>query len=246
MREAISLVQPNARSQRHHASPSTAKAEVVIEMDAVLIKRLLCNLLSNAVDASPAGSQIEIQLAPLPKTELNRDWYRLKVIDHGEGISPENLQRVFTPYFTTKNTGDGKRGFGLGLAIAPQNRAFARRQSEHRQQGEKRDDGAGGFAQQIEPGAESAANGRRADGWRWCRHENLAGHRPQPRPGRRRARMPWTPERYRVIEHADLREDELRLTGAVHRRLRVRRGPDDRRADPPHRAPAPRRCRTAR
>jgi signal transduction histidine kinase len=28
------------------------------------------------------------------------------------------LQRVFTPYFTTKNTGDGKRGFGLGLAIA--------------------------------------------------------------------------------------------------------------------------------
>ena len=55
---------------------------------------------------------------PLPKTESNRDWYRLKVIDHGEGISPENLQRVFTPYFTTKNTGDGKRGFGLGLAIA--------------------------------------------------------------------------------------------------------------------------------
>ena len=30
----------------------------------------------------------------------------------------ENLKRVFTPYFTTKNTGDGKRGFGLGLAIA--------------------------------------------------------------------------------------------------------------------------------
>ena len=28
------------------------------------------------------------------------------------------MQRVFTPYFTTKNTGDGKRGFGLGLAIA--------------------------------------------------------------------------------------------------------------------------------
>jgi signal transduction histidine kinase len=79
-----------------------------------LIKRLLCNLLSNAVDASPAGSEIEMRLAPLPKTELNRDWHRLKVIDHGEGISAENLQRVFTPYFTTKNTGDGKRGFGLG------------------------------------------------------------------------------------------------------------------------------------
>jgi signal transduction histidine kinase len=59
-----------------------------------------------------------VELTPLPKTELNRDWHRLKVIDRGEGISPENLQRVFTPYFTTINTGDGNRGFGLGLAIA--------------------------------------------------------------------------------------------------------------------------------
>ena len=89
-----------------------------MEMDAVLIKRLLCNLLSNAVDASHQGGRIEILLAPLPKTELSRDWRRLKIVDHGEGISAENLQRVFTPYFTTKNTGDGRRGFGLGLAIA--------------------------------------------------------------------------------------------------------------------------------
>jgi signal transduction histidine kinase len=93
-------------------------AGVEIEMDTVLIKRLLCNLLSNAIDASPSGSTIEIHLSLLPKTELSRDWYRLKIIDHGEGISAENLQRVFTPYFTTKNTGEGKRGFGLGLAIA--------------------------------------------------------------------------------------------------------------------------------
>jgi signal transduction histidine kinase len=49
---------------------------------------------------------------------LSRDWYRLKIEDQGVGISPDNLRRVFTPYFTTKNTGDGKRGFGLGLAIA--------------------------------------------------------------------------------------------------------------------------------
>ncbi len=86
-------------------------------MDCVLIKRLLCNLLSNAVDASPPESEISVELATLPKTEM-RQWFRLKVIDHGEGISPENLRRVFTPYFTTKNTGDGKRGSGLGLAIA--------------------------------------------------------------------------------------------------------------------------------
>jgi signal transduction histidine kinase len=117
VREAMSLVQPNAENKSIQITFS-GETEVMIEMDAVLIKRLICNVLSNAIDASSAGASIEVNLAPVPKTELHRDWHRLKVIDHGEGINPENLQRVFTPYFTTKNTGDGKRGFGLGLAIA--------------------------------------------------------------------------------------------------------------------------------
>jgi signal transduction histidine kinase len=117
VREAMSLVQTNAIA-KGVAITFQGDGEVVVEMDAVLIKRLLSNLLSNAVDASPAGAAINIQLAPLPKTELSRDWFRIKIVDHGEGISQENLRRVFTPYFTTKNTGDGKRGFGLGLAIA--------------------------------------------------------------------------------------------------------------------------------
>ncbi|HWD21286.1 MAG TPA: HAMP domain-containing sensor histidine kinase, partial [Verrucomicrobiae bacterium] len=117
VREAVALINTPA-AEKNITIIFHDDYEAQLEMDSVLIKRLLCNLLSNAVDASPAGSQIDVELAPLPKTELNRDWHRLKVIDRGEGISPENLQRVFTPYFTTKNTGDGKRGFGLGLAIA--------------------------------------------------------------------------------------------------------------------------------
>ena len=117
VRDAITLIQPAAGAKGVEIV-FDGSADVVVEMDAVLIKRLICNLLSNAVDASQAGGRIEIQLAALPKTELSRDWHRLKIVDHGEGISAENLQRVFTPYFTTKNTGDGKRGFGLGLAIA--------------------------------------------------------------------------------------------------------------------------------
>ncbi len=117
LREAMSLVQTNADAKAITITYQ-GESEAAIQMDAVLIKRLVCNLLSNACDASPSGSKIEIYLTALPKTELSRDWFRVRVVDHGEGISPENLQRVFTPYFTTKNTGDGKRGFGLGLAIA--------------------------------------------------------------------------------------------------------------------------------
>ena len=117
LHDAIALVQPAAGAKGVTISFDPPD-EFKIEMDAVLIKRLVCNLLSNAVDASFPGGQIAVELNQLPKTELSRDWLRLNIIDQGSGISSENLQRVFTPYFTTKNTGDGKRGFGLGLAIA--------------------------------------------------------------------------------------------------------------------------------
>ena len=90
---------------------------VELELDTVLIQRLLSNLLVNAGDASPPGAEIEVQLAPLAQTEASRDWYRMQIIDHGAGISREHLPHVFRPYFTTKDRGSGKRGFGLGLAI---------------------------------------------------------------------------------------------------------------------------------
>ena len=91
--------------------------EVVIEMDLVLIERLLVNLISNAVDASPDNSEVHVELIRLVKTEATRDWYRIRVSDQGSGIASDDLERIFQPYFTTKKTGDENRGFGLGLAI---------------------------------------------------------------------------------------------------------------------------------
>jgi signal transduction histidine kinase len=91
--------------------------KVSLEMDIVLIQRLIGNVVSNAIDASPHGSQIRIEVIQLAKTEAARDWWRIRIIDQGQGISEENLRRIFTPYFTTKDKGDHDRGFGLGLAI---------------------------------------------------------------------------------------------------------------------------------
>jgi signal transduction histidine kinase len=86
-------------------------------MDEVLIQRLIANLISNAIDASRPGTQVRVELERLGKTEANRDWLRVRVVDQGEGIPKENLSRILMPYFTTKNRGDENRGFGLGLAI---------------------------------------------------------------------------------------------------------------------------------
>jgi signal transduction histidine kinase len=116
MAEAASLMQARADATQVRISIISNLAPT-IEMETTLIKRLLCNLLSNAIDASEPGSRIDMEVIALPKTEMSREWYRVQVIDYGEGITPDNMHRIFAPYFTTKTTGDGTRGFGLGLAI---------------------------------------------------------------------------------------------------------------------------------
>jgi signal transduction histidine kinase len=95
----------------------TTGGESLVEMDQVLIQRLLTNIISNGVDASVEGGEISVELIRLVKTDAARDWLRVRVTDHGAGIPSENLGRIFQPYFTTKKTGDENRGFGLGLVI---------------------------------------------------------------------------------------------------------------------------------
>jgi signal transduction histidine kinase len=117
--EVIAEAAATARSSRDKPIQIAVESPggVEIDMDAVLLQRLIVNLISNAIDASTRGTTIQVRLERLPKVEVARDWVRLRVVDQGEGISKENLNRVLTPYFTTKNRGDSNRGFGLGLAI---------------------------------------------------------------------------------------------------------------------------------
>ena len=88
-----------------------------VEIDKVLIQRLLGNLLSNSIDASEAESAITIDVQCIESTRPGEQWARIRISDRGEGISPRNLQMISSGYFTTKATGDEERGFGLGLAI---------------------------------------------------------------------------------------------------------------------------------
>jgi signal transduction histidine kinase len=83
-----------------------------IMADGVLVQRMLANLLSNAIDASAPGKTV------LLTANSHRDgWIQFQISDHGGGIAPEHLARIFEPYFTTKEFGDDTRGFGLGLTI---------------------------------------------------------------------------------------------------------------------------------
>jgi PAS domain S-box-containing protein len=78
--------------------------------DEGLVRQILDNLLTNAMDAlGAAGGAITV------KTEARGERVCVEISDTGVGIAPETLARVFEPFFTTKEAG---KGSGLGLAVA--------------------------------------------------------------------------------------------------------------------------------
>jgi len=79
-----------------------------VELDPDGINQVLLNLYLNAVEAMDQGGTLTVSL----HREERSPWVKIVVSDTGRGISKEDLEHVFDPYFTTKQTGTG-----LGLAI---------------------------------------------------------------------------------------------------------------------------------
>jgi signal transduction histidine kinase len=79
------------------------------------IQQVLINLLINARQAMPDGGTVHLRLS----VEAGGRLAELSVTDHGIGIAPEDLRRIFEPFFSTKAGPDasGLGGTGLGLAV---------------------------------------------------------------------------------------------------------------------------------
>jgi signal transduction histidine kinase len=83
-----------------------ASGSTQIQADPDQLRRALGNLVLNALDAMPDGGTL------LVRTALHDGGVRLEISDSGQGLTEEECQRLFTPYYTTK-----QHGTGLGLAI---------------------------------------------------------------------------------------------------------------------------------
>jgi PAS domain S-box-containing protein len=96
-----------------------------IQLDEVLIRQALGNIIQNALEAMPSGGELKIQveirprLIPLDKrgsgtgaASFEGKEVEIEIQDTGEGISPEVQDKIFLPFFTTK-----EKGTGLGLAL---------------------------------------------------------------------------------------------------------------------------------
>jgi two-component system, NtrC family, nitrogen regulation sensor histidine kinase NtrY len=83
-----------------------AEPHLALDADPEQLTRALRNLILNAMDALPEGGQIDV------RARRNGSEIEIEVADSGAGLSKEECERLFTPYYTTK-----QHGTGLGLAI---------------------------------------------------------------------------------------------------------------------------------
>lgn len=111
------LIQSVAESFRlaAEARDQSLKAEIasglpLLRADAEQIRRVLDNLLSNAIRHTPRGGEIQILAAQ------REDYISISVTDSGHGIPPEYLKRLFNRFLSVPDTQPG--GTGLGLAIS--------------------------------------------------------------------------------------------------------------------------------
>ena len=95
--------------------PYRGKADITLTLDPEIpqffgdkmqMKQVFVNLIQNAIQAMPARGIMEIT------SRYENGMFIFMIKDSGEGISPEDMERIFRPYYTTK-----EKGTGLGLSI---------------------------------------------------------------------------------------------------------------------------------
>ena len=79
-----------------------------VQVDPRLMGQALLNLLINGIEAAGEGGTVEITWC----AALSPETFSISICDSGPGIAPAVMDRIFNPFFTTKETGTG-----LGLAI---------------------------------------------------------------------------------------------------------------------------------
>lgn len=107
--DTLQLLEPQIRNSRMEIARNYGESLPAAYGSASKLQQVFMNLILNARDAMPGGGKITIQTR-LVDTSLVVDFR-----DTGAGIAPENITRIYDPFFTTKDVGQGT---GLGLALS--------------------------------------------------------------------------------------------------------------------------------
>ncbi|MGB8451513.1 MAG: DUF4118 domain-containing protein [Anaerocolumna sp.] len=108
--EAVAHV--NKRAIDYKISVNIPREIILLEVDGILIRQVLINLLNNAINYSPGGSEITVS------TFIENDSVFFEVTDNGPGISQADIPHIFERYYhrNSKNASN-RKGIGIGLAL---------------------------------------------------------------------------------------------------------------------------------
>ena len=112
LREVLSFVAPLLEENGIRMVERISRSPLEIEGDGELLKQVFYNVVLNAVQAMPEGGTLRVSTTRRRSRVKGQRMVEVAVADSGVGIPPEDLQRIFSPFFTTK-----ERGTGLGLTV---------------------------------------------------------------------------------------------------------------------------------
>lgn len=114
-RDTVEMLAPLAGKRGVELALDVADAIPRVCADAGQLQQAVTNLVMNAVQASRHGDRVEVRVAPRVPAGAECPEAVIAVVDHGAGMNEAQLENIFTPFFTTKDVGEGT---GLGLAVA--------------------------------------------------------------------------------------------------------------------------------
>lgn len=109
--DVCNIAEEWARKQEINLTTKYAKSLDVMIADEQRFKQVLLNLISNAINFSDPETKIQVMVEKEP------DYVVLKVMDHGIGLSDEDIAHVFQPFAHAKSKQNKRGGAGLGLAL---------------------------------------------------------------------------------------------------------------------------------
>jgi two-component system NtrC family sensor kinase len=112
--EVVGLVERQAGVSGIVMRQKISAATPLIRADAGQLQQVLLNLFNNAIDAIVVRRGVAGGEVLIGAQSSGDGWVEIDVTDNGCGISPENVGKIFTPFFTTKPVG---KGTGLGLSV---------------------------------------------------------------------------------------------------------------------------------
>jgi two-component system NtrC family sensor kinase len=109
VQDSLNVVSVQERFHNIAIDLSLAEDLPLVQGNSDQLQQVLFNILINAADAMPDGGSLSI------KTEKEKQWVIIAAKDTGVGIAPDDLGKIYDPFFTTKSP---DKGTGLGLSIS--------------------------------------------------------------------------------------------------------------------------------